>query len=163
MTLILTALKEELGLESIPDPLVIIRALADGKVANGGRIDFRLESLYSGERYHISNAFVEPEFFDEKGAIPHAVDITTLEHFHGVEIPAAPNREYIDILIGQSAKLYLMCLKSLKVKTHTCQTFRSFVLGLLRAGEESHMVQIIIFLLGKFLLSVLMLNVKLAK
>ena len=93
VTLISTALKEELRLESTPDSLtIIIPTLADEKVANGGRTDFRLKSLYSGERCHISNAYVVPQFFDEKGTLPHAVDINTIEHFDGVEIPVAPNR-----------------------------------------------------------------------
>ena len=109
--LISTALKEELGFESTPDPLVTIRTLTDGKVAKGGRTDFRLESLYSGERYHISNAYVVPKFFDEKGTLLHAVDITTLEHFDGVEIPVAPNRECVDNLIGQSDKALLTVLE----------------------------------------------------
>ena len=86
MTLIAIALKGELGLESTPDPLVTTRTLGNEKVTNGGRTNFKLESLYSWEKYQISNAYVLPEVFDEKGTLPHAVDITTLEHLDGVEI-----------------------------------------------------------------------------
>ena len=94
-------MKKELALESTPDPLVTIRTLADEKVGNGGRTNFRLESQYSGEKYHISNTYVVPTFFDEKGTLPHAVNITTLEHVDGVEIPVVLNRNCVDILIGQ--------------------------------------------------------------
>ena len=38
--LIWITLKEQLGLEPTPDPLVIIYTLADKKVANGGRNNF---------------------------------------------------------------------------------------------------------------------------
>ena len=39
------------------------------------------------------------------------MDITTLEHFVGIEIPVAPNRECVDILIGQPDKALLTVLE----------------------------------------------------
>ena len=49
MTLISTALKKELGLESTPDLLVTIHTLADEKVIKEGRTNVKLESLLMGK------------------------------------------------------------------------------------------------------------------
>ena len=90
------------------------------------------------------------------------MDITTLEHFDGVEIPVAPSRECVDILIGQSDKALLTVLEEREGKNQHKPNFVFTRRGPVASGEKSHMVQII-FLLGKFLVSVLLLNVKLAK
>ena len=48
-----------------------------------------------------------PEFADNKGTLPHAVNVKKLEHFQGVAIPVTAQRKSIDILIGQSDKSLL--------------------------------------------------------
>ena len=109
-TLISENLKNELGLESIPDPSVMIRTLADGTVPSGGCTDFEIESLYTGEDFDIKDALLVPQFSNDEDTLPHAVDITTLEHFNGVQIKVVPERKRIDILIGQSDKTLLAVL-----------------------------------------------------
>ena len=52
-----------------------------------------------------------PEFLDDNATLPHAVDTSSLDHFDGVEIPLAPDRDRIDVLIGQSNKALLAVLE----------------------------------------------------
>ena len=54
---------------------------------------------------------------NDEGTLPHAVDITTLEHFNGVQIEVVPERKRIDILIGQSDKHYLQFQTNMKAQT----------------------------------------------
>ena len=44
---------------------------------------------------------------DDEGALPHSVNVRSLNHFKGVEIPVISNRKSIDILIGQTNKTAL--------------------------------------------------------
>ena len=110
-TLISDSLKTELGLKTIPDSSVTLRTLADQKVACGGRTNFKLESLYSGNEFMIKDALVVPKFSDDIDTLPHAVDTSALKHFDGVHIPIAPGRGRIDVLIGQSDKSLLTVLE----------------------------------------------------
>ena len=58
-----------------------------------------------------------PDFIDDINVLPHFVNITGLDHFHGVEISTILHRKNIDILIGQSDKVLLIVLvKSGKAK-----------------------------------------------
>ena len=110
-TLISETLKAELGLQATPDPTVSLRTLADEKMSSGGRTNFKLESLYSGEQFHIYGAVVVPQFLDDENTLPHAVDTSTLEHFEGVHIPVVQDRRRVDVLIGQCDKTLLTVLE----------------------------------------------------
>ena len=107
-TLISETLKAELGLQATSD---LLRTLANEKVSSEGRTNFKLESLYSGEQFHINGAVVVPEFLDDENTLPHAVDTSTLEHFQGVQIPVVPDRRRVDVLIGQCDKTLLTVLE----------------------------------------------------
>ena len=48
---------------------------------------------------------------DDAATLPHAVDTSGLLHFHEVDIPEAPDRERVDVLIGQSDKSLLTVLE----------------------------------------------------
>ena len=111
VTLISDALKTELGLETNSDPNVKIRTLSDETVDCKGRTAFKLESLYTGEKFVIENALVVPQFSDDDSTLPHSVDVTELKHFQGTHVPVAPERNRIDVLIGQSDKLLLTVLE----------------------------------------------------
>ena len=111
VTLISNELSKELGLTITPDPDVSIRTLADQRVPSKGRTNFELESLFNGERFSVADALVVPQFFDNENTLPHAVDISEFEHFEGVEIPVAPGRDRVDVLIGQSHKSLLTVLE----------------------------------------------------
>ena len=76
-----------------------------------GRTAFKLESLHTGEKFVIENALVVPQFSDDDSTLPHSVDVTELKHFQGTHIPVAPERNRIDVLIGQSDKLLLSVLE----------------------------------------------------
>ena len=52
-----------------------------------------------------------PEFADDEGTLPHAVNVEKLEHFQGVTIPVFAQRKSIDILIGQTDKSLLTVLE----------------------------------------------------
>ena len=110
VTLISDALKTELGLETNSDPNVKIRTLSDKTVVCKGRTVFKLKSLHTGEKFVIENALVVPQFSDDDSTLPHSVDITELKHFQGTHVPVAPERNRIDVLIGQSDKLFLTVL-----------------------------------------------------
>ena len=110
-TLISDDLKSELGLKVTPDHAVSLRTLADLPVASGGRTNFKLESLHSGEEFMVRDALVVPKFSDDVNTLPHAVDTTTLKHFQGVHIPVAPGRVHVDVLIGQADKSLLAVLE----------------------------------------------------
>ena len=103
-TLISETLKVELGLRATPDPAVSLRTLTNEKVSSGGRTNFKLESLYSGEQFDINGAVVVPQFSDDENTLPHAIDTSTLEHFEGVHIPVVSDRTRVDVLIGQCDK-----------------------------------------------------------
>ena len=87
VTLISEALKDELGLQAVPDPAITVRTLADQTATCLGRTDFTLQSLDNGDKFAIFNAIVVPYFSDDENTLPHGVDVTTLKHFEGVEIP----------------------------------------------------------------------------
>ena len=110
-TLISDDLKSELGLKVTPDPAVSLRTFADLPVASGGRTNFKLESLHSGEEFKVRNALVVPKFSDDVNTLPHAVDTTTLKHFQGVHILVAPGRAHVDVLIDQADKSLLAVLE----------------------------------------------------
>ena len=111
VTLISDALKTELGIETNSDPNVKIRSLSDETVDCKGRTAFKLESLHTGEKFVIENALVVPQFSDDNSTLPHSVDVTELKHFQGTHVPVAPERNRIDVLIGQSDKLLLTVLE----------------------------------------------------
>ena len=113
-TLISDSLREEPGLEVTTDPSITIRTLADQTASCIGKTDFSLESLVTGDNYKITGALVVPAFFDDKSTLPHAVDMSKLKHFHGVEIPVIPERKCVDILIVQSDKELITVLKELE-------------------------------------------------
>ena len=92
VTVISGNLKTELGLETVPEPSVTIRTLADKPVPVEGRTNFKLQSLYNGEEFNVKDVLVVPQFSDDAHTLPNAVDTTTLEHFDGVHIPVAPDR-----------------------------------------------------------------------
>ena len=75
-----------------------------------GRTDFTLQSLDNGDKLAIFGALVVPYFSDEN-ILPHRVDVATIKHFEGVEIPVITNRKQVDILIGQSDKALLTVLE----------------------------------------------------
>ena len=81
-----------------------IRTLANQRVITEGRTDFNLQSLIKGEEFAIKDAIVVPEFLDDNATLPHAVDTSSLDHFDGAKISLAPDRDRIDVLIGQSDK-----------------------------------------------------------
>ena len=63
------------------------------------------------DEFMIEDALVVPQFLDDAATLPHAVDTSGLLHFHGVDIPEAPDRERVDVLIGQSDKSLLTVLE----------------------------------------------------
>ena len=92
VTLISEALKDELGLQAVPDPAITVRTLADQTATSLGRTDFTLQSLDNGDKFAIFGALVVPYFSDDENVLPHRVDVTTLKHFEGVEITVITNR-----------------------------------------------------------------------
>ena len=54
---------------------------------------------------------VVPDFIDGENVLPHAVNTQKLKHFKGAEIPTIPQRQRIDILIGQTNKELLTVLE----------------------------------------------------
>ena len=88
-----------------------LRTLTDKIVPIEGRANFNLESLSTGEQFKINNALVVPQFSNDEAILPHAVDVSGREHFVGVYIPVAPERERVDVLIGQSDKALLAVLE----------------------------------------------------
>ena len=110
-TLISDNLKKELELKAVPDSSVNIRTPADQRLSIGGRTNFELELVDSGEQFMISDALVVPQFLDDAEILPHVVDISELDHFEGVHILVAPKRGHVDVLIGQSDKLLLTVLE----------------------------------------------------
>ena len=102
-------LKNELGLD-VRDESVVIRTLADQTTNSGGFTHFDLQSLADDRVYHVHDALIVPDFAEESDCIPHAVKVAHLKHFLGVNIPTIPDRNKIDILIGQSDKQLLVVL-----------------------------------------------------
>ena len=96
---------------SLQPTAVSLRALAELPVASGGRTNFKLESLHSGEEFMVRDALVVSKFSDDVNTLPHAVDTTTLKHFQGVHIPVAPGRAHLDVLIGLADKSLLAVLE----------------------------------------------------
>ena len=95
----------------MPDPAITVRTLADQTATCLGRTDFTLQSLDNGDKFAIVGVLVVPYFSDDENIIPHAVDVTKLKHFEGVEIPIITNRKQVDILIGQFDKALLTVLE----------------------------------------------------
>ena len=52
-----------------------------------------------------------PQFSDDDSTLPYSVHVTELKHFQGTHVPVAPERNRIDVLIGQSNKLLLTVLE----------------------------------------------------
>ena len=105
--LILKALKDELGLQDVPDPAITVPILADRTATCMGRTDFTLQCLDNGDKFAIFGALVVPYFSDDENILPRAVDVTRLKHFEGVEIPVITNRKRVNILIRPSDKALL--------------------------------------------------------
>ena len=90
---------------------VTIRTLADQTTKSCGLTNFGLQSLSNDEVYSICDALVVPDFAAEGESLPHAVEVGHLKHFEGVDIPTIPQRNKIDVLIGQSNKELLVVLE----------------------------------------------------
>ena len=88
-----------------------LRTHADKTVPIKGRANFDLESLSMGEQFKINNALVVPPISDDENILPHAVDISGLEHFVRVHTPVAPEWGRVDVLIEQSDKALLTVLE----------------------------------------------------
>ena len=101
-TLISQTLCDELNLEIETDSTATLRTLGDQTAVTKGRTNFELESLSTGEKFPIENAFVVPYFNDDGNVLPHVVDTAGLENFREVNIPTIPDRKCIDELIGQA-------------------------------------------------------------
>ena len=78
---------------------------------SGGLTNFEIESLSNKETFAIKNALVVPDFIDDENVLPHAVNTQKLRHFEGVKIPTIPQRQRIDVLIGQTNKELLTVLE----------------------------------------------------
>ena len=113
-TLISDTLRNELGLEAIPDPSITIRTLADQAASCLGRTNFTLQSLVNNDEFEVEGALVVPRFSDDESTLPHAVDTSRLSHFEGIKVPVIHNRKCVDILIGQSDRALLAVLKELE-------------------------------------------------
>ena len=74
--------------------------MSDQTAVTKGSTNFELESLSTGEKFPIENAFVVPYFNDDENVFPHAVDTAGIENFREVKIPTIPERKCIDVLIG---------------------------------------------------------------
>ena len=90
---------------------ITIRTLAQQTTSKGKLTEFTLKSLSTDETFQIKNSLVVPEFADDEGTLPHAVNVENLEHFQGVTIPVIAQRKNIDILIGQTNKSLLTVLE----------------------------------------------------
>ena len=109
IALVSERLKNELGLD-VRDESVVIRTLADQTTKSGGFTHFDLQSLADDRVYHVHDALIVPNFTEESACLPHAVKVAHLKHFLDVNIPTIPDRNKIDILIGQSDKELLVVL-----------------------------------------------------
>ena len=109
-TLVSERVKNELGL-GVENESVTIRTLADQATKGCGLTNFELQSLSNDEVYSIFDALVVPDFAAEGESLPHAVEVGHLKHFEGVDIPTIPQRNKIDVLIGQSNKELLVVLE----------------------------------------------------
>ena len=110
-TLVSERLINELNLKVDTNHSISIRTLAQQATRSVGLVEFNLQSLSTDETFEIKNALAVPEFMNDEGALPHAVNVEQLEHFKGVKIPVLSNRKSIDILIGQTDKLLLAVLE----------------------------------------------------
>jgi len=73
--------------------------------------DPNLESFFSGEKFAVKNAIIVSDLVDDENTLPHRVNYSVLEHFNGIDITIAPDRDNIDILVGQSDKSLLTVLE----------------------------------------------------
>ena len=110
VTLISERLKNELDLD-VENVSVVIRTLAEQATRSKGFVNFELQSLNDNAVYSINDALVVPDFMGDEGSLPHVVKVSHLNHFHGVDIPTLPQRDKIDILIGQTDKELLAVLE----------------------------------------------------
>ena len=76
--LLLQTLCDELNLETKTDSTATLRTLSDQTAVTEGSTDFELESLSTGEKFPLENAFVMPYFNDDENVLPHAVDTAGL-------------------------------------------------------------------------------------
>ena len=113
-TLISDTLRNELGLEAIPDPSITIRTLADQATSCLGGTNFTLQSLVNNDEFEVKGALVVPRLSDDESTLSHAVDTSRLSHFEGIKVPVIHNRKCVDILMGQSDRALLAMLKKLE-------------------------------------------------
>ena len=137
-------LKNELGLD-VRDESVVIRTLADKTTKRGGFTHFNLQSLADDRVYHVHDALIVPDFAEESACLPHAVKEAHLKHFLGVNTPTIPDRNKIDILLGQSDKELLVVLDEREGSNPEESNFVLTRLGPIasdgRAGENQFMTR----------------------
>ena len=78
-TLISQTLSDGLTLETKTDSTTTLRTLHDQTAVTKGRNNFELESLSTGEKFPIENAFVVPYFNGDENVLRHAIDNAGLE------------------------------------------------------------------------------------
>jgi len=91
----------------------MIYTIAEKTTQNGGLAKFELQSLVDNKIYNVREALVVPDFVNKDGeaCLSHSVDVAHLDHFKGVKIPTVPQRDRIDVLIGQIDKELLAVLE----------------------------------------------------
>ena len=107
-TLISDTLRNELGLETIPDPSITIRTLADQAAGCFVRTNFTLQSLVNNDEFEVKDALVVPRFSNDESTLPHAVDTSRLSHFDGIKVPVIHNRKWV-LLLGSRIEHFLLC------------------------------------------------------
>ena len=96
------SLKDELVLATKTDHAVATRTLPEQTMRSDGFTNFEIELLSNKETFAIKNALAVLDFVNDENVLPHAVNTQKLAHFKGVKIPAFPQRQRIDILIGKT-------------------------------------------------------------
>ena len=77
---------------------------------SGGLANFEIESLSNKETFAIKSDLVVPDFIDDENVLLHAVNALKLKHFKRVKITTIPQRQRIDVLMGQTNKKLLTIL-----------------------------------------------------
>ena len=108
-TLISKSLRDELGLAAKTVHAITTNTLAEQTMCSGGLTYFEIESLSNKRNLCYKNALVVPDFIDDENVLPHAVNTQKLGHFKGVKTPTIPQRQRIDILMGQINKKIAYC------------------------------------------------------
>ena len=88
-----------------------METLSGDKLINAELVKFELESLFSTEKFSLSNVVTHSSWQDDVSALPHRQDMSSYSYFEDVELVQLLERDSVDLLVGNDNAFLMTVLE----------------------------------------------------